>query len=225
MAKTLIPASSPEDWKCFLAEPNKQWRRGYSARTLAYRWQAADGIPQRVLSVLGQVPCLQGLTTTLAIPEHQVPLPGGIRPSPNDVLALGEAGNGLVSIAVEGKVSEPFGPTVGKWLQGASAGKQRRLKFLCAELGLAFPPPGHVRYQLFHRTVSAILEAKRFRASDAALVVHSFSPANEWLDDYQAFLALFGLQAGVDEAVSTSTPGGLALHFAWVHGSEDYLWA
>jgi len=223
MPKILIPATSPDDWKCFLAEPDKQWRRGYSARSLAYCWQEADGMPQEVLSVLGQVPSLQGLTTILAIPEHLVPLPAGIRPSQNDVLALGETGNGLVSIAVEGKVSEPFGPTVGEWLKGASAGKKGRLKFLCAELGLAFPPPGHVRYQLFHRAVSAILEAKRFRASDAAMVVHSFSPANKWLDDYQAFLALFGLQAGVDEAVSTCTPGGLALHFAWVHGSEEYL--
>lgn len=223
MAKILIPASSPEDWKGFLAEPDKQWRRGYSARSLAYCWQEADGIPQEVLSVLGQVPSLQGLTTILAIPEHQVPLPWGIRPSQNDVLALGETGNGLVSIAVEGKVSEPFGPTVGEWLKGASAVKEERLEFLCGELGLRFPPPGHVRYQLFHRTVSAILEAKRFRASDAVMVVHSFSPSNEWLEDYQAFLALFGLLAGVDEAVSARVAGGLALHFAWVNGCEEYL--
>ena len=99
------------------------------------------------------------------------------------------------------------------------------MKFLCSEVGLAFPPPEHFRYQLFHRTVSAVLEAKRFGASDSAMVVHSFSPTNEWLEDYQAFLAPFGLQGAVDEAVSTRLPTGLALHLAWVHGSERYLTA
>jgi len=159
----------------------------------------------------------------LAIPEHQVPLPGGSRPSQNDVWALGETANRLVSIAVEGKVSEPFGPPVGEWFSEASAGKAQRLRFLCSELGLAYPPPDQLRYQLFHRTVSAILEAKRFRTTDAAMVVHSFSPTNEWLEDYQAFLKLFELEAGVDEAVSTRLPSGLPLHFAWVHGLERYL--
>ncbi len=220
MPKILIPTSSPEDWKQFLAEPDKQWRRGYSARSLAYCWQEAEGIPPEILSVLGQVTSFQGLKTTLAIPEHQVPLPGGSRPSQNDVWALGDTENGLVSIAVEGKVSEPFGPTVGEWSSGASAGKEERLKFLCSELGLTYPPPDHVRYQLFHRTVSAILEAKRFRASDAEMVVHSFSLTNEWLEDYQAFLGLFGLVGGVDQAVTTRLPTGLPLHFAWVHGGR-----
>ncbi|MDJ0861026.1 MAG: hypothetical protein QNJ82_02175 [Gammaproteobacteria bacterium] len=223
MPKLLIPTSSPEDWKQFLAEPDKHRRRGYSARSLAYCWQEANGIPPEILVALGQVPSLQGMNTILAIPEHNVPLPGGSRPSQNDVWALGETENELVSIAVEGKVSEPFGPTVGEWFSEPSAGKEERLEFLCSELGLAFPPPEHVRYQLFHRTVSAILEAKRFRATDAAMIVHSVSHTNEWLEDYQAFLDLFGLQAGVDQAVSTRLPTGLPLHFAWVHGPERYL--
>ena len=38
MAKILIPASSPEDWKQFLTEPEKHWKSGYSARSLAYCW-------------------------------------------------------------------------------------------------------------------------------------------------------------------------------------------
>ena len=113
-------------------------------------------------------------------------------------------------------MGEPFGPTVGECFSEGSAGKRKRLKFLCSELGLPYPPPEHVRYQLFHQPVSAILKAKRFRASDAVMVVHSFSPKNEWHEDYQAFLGLFGLEGGVDEAVSTRLPSGLPLHFAWV---------
>ena len=147
MPRILIPSSSPENWNQFLAEPDKHWRRSYSVRSLAYSWQGPDGIPPEILSVLGQVPSLQGLNTILAVPEHQVPLPGGRRPSQNDVWALGETENGLVSIAVEGKVCEPFGPTVGEWFSEPSAGKEKRLEFLCSELGLAFPPPEHVRHQ------------------------------------------------------------------------------
>lgn len=85
MPKILIPASSPEDWKRFLAEPDKHWRQGYSARSLAYCWQEADSILPDILAVLGQVLSLQGLKTILAIPEHQVLLPGGSRPSQTDV--------------------------------------------------------------------------------------------------------------------------------------------
>jgi len=99
MPNILIPASSPDDWKRFLADPEKHWRTGYSARSLAYCWQEADGIPSEILSVLGQTPALQGLKTILAIPEHQVPLPGGRRPSQHDVWALAETATGLVSIA------------------------------------------------------------------------------------------------------------------------------
>ena len=94
MPRILIPASSPDDWKQFLAEPDKQWRRGYSARSLAHCWQEAEGIPPDILSVLRQVASPQALKTILAIPEHQVPLPGGSRPSQDEVWALGETAKG-----------------------------------------------------------------------------------------------------------------------------------
>ncbi|MBA7493472.1 hypothetical protein ES702_04031 [subsurface metagenome] len=223
MARILIPATSPEDWKGFLAEPDKHWRSGYSARALAHCWQEADGIPPDVLSVLSQAPSLKGLETIFAIPEYQVSLPGGSRPSQNDVWVLAKANHGLVSIAVEGKVSEPFGPTIGEWFSEHSSGKERRLRFLSSELGLAYPPSQEMRYQLFHRTASAIIEAKRFRAEHAVMVVHSFSPANEWFEDYQNFLSLFGLSGEVNRVVSMNLSPKLSLHFAWVHGSERYL--
>ena len=223
MTKILVPAAKPEDWKQFLAEPEKQWKVGYSARSLAYCWQEADGIPLEIISVLAQVPSLKGMKTIFAIPEHKVLLPGGVRASQNDVWVLGETSSGLVSIAVEGKVSEPFGPAVGEWFENKTAGKETRLKFLCSELGFKYPPSLNVRYQLMHRTVSAILEAKRFRTKEAAMVVHSFSKTNKWLKDYQYFLSLFGLEAGINQAVTVKLSSEINLSFAWVHGSEKYL--
>jgi hypothetical protein len=223
VTKILVTATSPEDWKQFLAEPEKQWKSGYSARSLAYCWQEAGGIPPEIISVLGQVPSLKGLKTIFAIPEHKVALPGGVRDSQNDVWVLGETSSGLVSIAVEGKVSEPFGPTVEEWFENKTAGKEKRLKFLCDELGFEYPPPMNVRYQLLHRTVSAIIEAKCFRIDEAVMVVHSFSKTNEWFEDYQFFLSLFGLKSGINQAVTVKLANEVNLSFAWVHGPEKYL--
>ncbi len=112
-ARVLVPAVSPEDWQRLLAEPDKHWRRGYSAHAIAHCWQEADGFPEEIAGVLSRCPRFEKLELLIAIPEHQVPLPGGHRPSQNDVWALARGPHGLVSIAVEGKVSEPFGEPVG----------------------------------------------------------------------------------------------------------------
>ncbi len=43
--------------------------------------------------------------------------------------------------------------------------------------------PG-VRYQLLHRTASVVIEAKRFHATTAVMIVHSFSPELKWLESW-----------------------------------------
>ncbi len=223
VGKVLIPATCPEDWQQLLADPEKHWRRGYSARSLAYCWQKADGFPSDVRAVLSRASALADLEVLLAIPEHQVPLPGGSRPSQNDVWVLARTCSGLVSIAVEGKVSEPFGPTIGELASDQSPGRQERLTFLCELLGFDYPPPDDVRYQLIHRTASAVIEAKRFHARQAVMLVHSFSQEDRWLEDYERFLSLFGVTAAVNGVVSAGKAGGATLHFAWVRGEKRIL--
>ena len=223
MGKVLIPATCAEDWRHLLADPEKHWKQGYSARTIAHCWQEADGFPRKVKSVLSKSPDLAGLKALVAIPEYQVPLPGGDKPSQNDVWVLAKTHSELVSIAVEGKVSEPFGPTVSEWNSQPSLGKKERLEYLCDELGLDCPPGGEVRYQLLHRTVSALIEARRFHARHAVMVVHSFSQEHEWFDDYGRFLSLFKVQAAVDEVVTAGRRDKVMLHFAWVCGEKRYL--
>jgi hypothetical protein len=136
---------------------------------------------------------------------------------------LGRTKEALVSIAVEGKVNEPFGPTVAEWVAEPSEGKQTRLAFLAEQLGVQIPPDSPLRYQLLHRTVSAILEAERFRAAHAMVVVHSFSSTHAWFDDFEAFLRLWGLEAKPNQLHSTRLASGRGLHFAWVQGEEEYL--
>lgn len=223
MTKILVPSKGPESWKALLADPDRHWATGYSARTLAHRWEAAAGFPREVARVLAQSAALAGAKPMLILPEWQVVMPGKGRASQNDIWVLAKCDSGLVSIAVEGKVNEPFASTVGEWLVDASDGKRHRLKELTRLLGVSEPIANDIRYQLLHRTASAILEAQRFGATHAVMLVHSFSPQNLWLDDFAAFCALFGLHAGVDKLVTTTAGTGMTLHLGWVHGDPGYL--
>ncbi len=223
MSKIFVPSSGPEDWRGLLADPEKHWARQYSARTLAHCWENADGFPPEVQAVLKQNPLLATAVPLLIFPEWKVSLPGGSRSSQNDAWVLAKNETDLVSITVEGKVNEPFDRTVAEWKADASPGKERRLAFLLETLGLTSPIPDSIRYQLLHRTASAIIEAKRFGAKHAVMLVHSFSKTDAWYSDFDAFVALFGQQSSIGNLVSTSASDGLPLYFAWVHGEERFL--
>jgi hypothetical protein len=224
--KIFIPARKPEDWKSLLAEPDKQWKTGYSAKALAYCWQEANDFPKCVREVFkkSEIALFQNMELLLAFPEYQVILPGGARPSQNDIFILAKGNDQLVSIMVEGKVSEPFGDTIAEWKKDNSKGKEKRLKFLLEELGLEENEQiGAIRYQLLHRTASAIIEAKKFKAENALMLVHSFSRSNERFEDYSGFLVLFGVSAELDSLVFARNIKGIDLYLGWVRGKERYL--
>lgn len=123
----------------------------------------------------------------------------------------------LVSIAVEGKVDEDFGPLMSDWLKNASEGKKTRLQFLRHRLGLDLETlPREIRYQLLHRAVAALIEAERFCAKHAVMLVHSFDPNDSGFGHYQAFVNLLGGDARVNQVVSVGERSGIQLHFAWV---------
>jgi hypothetical protein len=158
---------------------------------------------------------LRGLDLLAAIPEYQTPLPGGTRPSQTDLLVVARSVSGLVVIAVESKVDEPFGPVVSEWRDG-TPGKERRLLFLCELLGLDPGAVGDLRYQLFHRTAAALIEAERFHASKAVMLVHSFSATRAHFDDYAAFAAALSAHAEPDSVCRVGTRFGRDLSLAWV---------
>jgi hypothetical protein len=218
MSKFYIPTSGVQSWQALLADPVKQWRTGYSARTLAHCWEAADGLPPEIVALFGG-----DAELLIALPEHKVSLRDSGRESQTDVFALVKSKNQTIAVAVEGKVNESFGPTIKDWYLDPSSGKQQRLAFLCDLIGAPFPPPVDLHYQLFHRTASSILEAERFKTDEAAMIVHSFSPENKWLNAYVAFLGIFGLTANPGELVSKSLPIGRTLHFGWAQGDPRFL--
>jgi len=216
---------SPEDWKPLLAEPEKHWRTGYSAKALAHCWQESRDFPSEVRRVFrgSSIDVFQDIEMLVSFPEYKVPLPGGRRASQNDIFILAKGAGQLVSIMVEGKVSEPFGDTIAEWKTQAGRGKEIRLKYLCNLLGLDPASVNHVRYQLLHRTASALIEAKKFNAPNALMLVHSFSHEDEWFDDYQSFLALLGVTGKLDSVVLAKNIHGVNLYLGWVRGDKRYL--
>jgi hypothetical protein len=222
VSKFYIPTNGVDGWQSLLADPVKHWKTGYSARALAYCWESAMYFPAEIIKLFKGT-AIEGAKLLLGIPEHKVTLPGGIRQSQNDLFVLAKVGSELVSIAIEGKVSEPFGPTIGEWMKDASKGKSIRLDYLKQQLGLTSEIDPNIRYQLLHRTASAVIEAKRFNASKAVMIVHSFSQENLWFEDYAAFLALYGKSAEAGELISVAAIDGVELYIGWAKGDTKFL--
>lgn len=222
-----IPTLKPEDWKVFLAQPEKQWKDGYSAKELAEAWQNAFNFPKIVRNALAsskiakdkEIEFIQG------IPEYKVDLPGGVSASQNDLFVLAKIDTELVVIMVEGKHREPFGKTVAEWKKdgGFSEGKQSRLAYLATTLGLPLSNIDELRYQLFHRTVSAILTAQKYCAKKAIMMVHTFSPNNDSYPDYVAFSKMLGYEPVMNCFTEYKSKSGVLLSLGWVNneGIDD----
>ena len=218
MTRIFVPSRGPEDWRRLLASPETQWRAGFSAMAAALSWEAAKGLPPEIAAILGP-----GAELLLAIPEHKVSLPGGGRASQCDVFALVRTTDGTVAVAIEAKVNEPFGPTVGEWLKGASAGKIARLDAIRSLLGLPDGPLDHLRYQLLHRSAAAVIEATRFGTDHAAMIVQSFSQEHRWLEDFATFAKTLGHEARRAAPLQHELPTGQTLILGWATGSAVHL--
>lgn len=226
-SKIFIPAQKAVCWMGLLAEPQKQWKKGYSAMALAECWQEANDFPKSVRSVFRKsgINIFEKIKFLLAFPEYKVSLRGGKRPSQNDIFVLAKGDGQLVSIMVEGKVKEKFDKTISEWEvdKNKETGKEKRLDFLCDILQLDKNKIGHIRYQLLHRTASALIEAIKFNAQNALMLVHSFDQEYLWFNDYSNFLALFGLDAKRDSLVGPINIRGINLYFCWVKGEERFI--
>jgi hypothetical protein len=215
----LEPTHDAEGWKEFLADPEKHWKDGRSAKMLAEAWEsAAPNLPPELSDAFAGTP-FETFDPVLAIPEYEVDLPGGRRSSQNDLFVLGRIDGELAVLVIEGKVDESFGPLLSEWLRSASSGKRRRLAFLQETLGLDEAPMDDLRYQLLHRTASPVIEATRLRARYAAMVVHSFSSTDAGLDDYRGFVSLLGgtgTKSRLERITGLDDP---ELWVGWISGS------
>ena len=226
MKRIYVPTESPLDWKRLLAKPDLHWKQGYSAMTTATCWDAAGAaLPTEVRQTLNEaeIPMLRNLDLLAALPEWETALPGGDRPSFTDVMAITRNELGLAILAVEAKVNEPFGPMVGEKRAQATAGQEKRLAHLESLLGVPDAFADDVRYQLLHRTASAVLTAQQFHAATAVLLIHSFSSIAKWRNDFDAFCVAMGAESVSTNVYRVSRFTNPALFLAWCPGDLSFL--
>lgn len=227
--------AGPEAWKGLAGEG--KWRATRSAYELAYAWHGAGGIPPAIGDTFtrsGQ-PELAKLKLELGFVEKPVFLDTPIGPSMTDMMGYARNGAGdPIILAVEGKATESFGLPVRAWVRGdlllptpdavPKPSRVRRLRFLAERLGVPVDVDSPLYYQLFHRTVSAVLEATLAGASAAVLLVHSFTKDDDanWMA-YSAFVQALGGAAPAKDVVagplSVAGAPGLKLFALW-HSDE-----
>ena len=173
-----------------------------------------------------QVVQFQQVTPLIILPEYKVPLSGRGNDSQNDIFVLAKATDQqLISIAVEGKVEESFGSTLKMWKQsgkGYTDNKKIRLNYLQEQVGLEHIPDT-IYYQLLHRCASAVIEARRFNARYAVMLVHSFSLQGSWFDEYAKFTMLYVQKVEKDKLFHLASLGDVELYSGWVTGNPKFL--
>ena len=225
MKRIFVPTSSGSDWQRLLAKPKLHWKKGASAMTAAAAWEGAGGeLPEEIETALDSSgeDALRDLKLLVAIPEWEVNLEGGDTASHTDVMALARNDKGLSVIAVEAKVNEDFGPLLREKRAGASAGQVKRLDYLHSKLGVA-RFDDLIRYQLLHRTVSALLTASEFHAQGAVMLVHAFGDKANQRADFEGFCNALGakqLSSAVYAGPAFRNP---SLYLVWCSGNRKYL--
>jgi hypothetical protein len=219
----LLPSAGRDDWRRFLADPS-HWKVGKSAYECATAWEAASGtargLPPRVAAALDSHPSMAHAQLLIAIPELKVDLPPGGHASQNDVWALLRVGDGTVSMAIEAKCGEALGPLVRERLAEAppNSGVPARLAFLRTSLGLDTADVSELRYQLLHRAVSALIQAERFAARTAVLLIQSFGGAadDKSREDYQRFAQAMGCTPAFNAVVPVGRTTAVPLLNGWL---------
>lgn len=211
-------------WRAGLADPQLHWKRGRSAWELAVSWESRrlteSGLPPEVELALATSPQLAEAKLLLGIVEHSVRLDTDRTPSQNDLWCMLRTTSGLASVAIEGKAGEDFDKPLSAWLTTGRSGRPQRLAFLRETLGCESEPPGDLRYQLFHRTASAILEARRWGIDRAVMLVQSFAESRTSWEDFAAFGRYLGLATGRNCATPPRDTQGIDLHLAWVDSPQ-----
>lgn len=221
--RIFLPSVGAQGWKQLFADPEKHWKPGMPTRALAHCWESGEGMPSEVRRVLDDDPETRNARPLFVVPEYQVSLPGGSRPAHNDIWLLAEGSGGLISISVDGKGRESFGISVKEWFAGKPAGKEKRLRYICEQLEIPFPPPDELKYSLLQRATSAVIEARRFKAPLAVLMIHSFSSSDQGMEHFNNLLSVMGLKARGGELVSRKLSDGSRIGFAWARGERRFL--
>jgi hypothetical protein len=96
------------------------------------------------------------------------------------------------------------------------------LKHLHEILRLDEELPDSIRYQLLHRTVSAIDTARQFHAHVAVMLVQSFSSVGRWREDFESFSKALGAVIRADSVVEAPGHQAPRLFLGWCAGDQRF---
>jgi len=213
------PSKKKCDWRKVISKSH--WKPGKSAYEIASAWDESNpNLPPEISRLFGAP-----VELLIATPEHSTPLKGRGGSSRTDVFALVCITGKKYALAVEGKVDEPFGSwSVEGWLKSKnySENRKKRLKHILGKLGgLSCQEVKDVRYQLLHRTACAVIEAERFNASCAAMIVHSFSRKSTGRKDFDEFLDKMKAKPLIAEkfyeVTELNIPSNISLFLGWAN--------
>jgi hypothetical protein len=214
--------SQPRDVIPFLGKGKAHWNKERSAYQTAHSWFNAAGLPPSIQSILNSDSAFDGAVLKKATFEKKTKLDTHGRESQTDVLAVVNTRAGAAVLGVEAKVDESFGPIVSEW-NDYTPGKLRRLVGLVERLEFKSPSTGSLRYQLFHRSVAALIEAENEGANEVAVIVQSFDKKRAGYDDFAAFTAAFGTPIEEPGRFSaTKALNGIRIRFGWTENPMFY---
>lgn len=231
--KMLFTVTAPTEEEIRRRVDPKKWAEWRSAHQLYYRWTRATGLPAKVSEVLAKAPEYARAEILHGFFEHQTALDDYRGPSVTDLLLFMRIPDGLAVAAIEGKVDEAFDLSVADKRRQIAANPERRersnwsrrLDLLCNGLGLDHAKVDPIAYQLIHRTAAAVIEARRYGASHALMLVHSFAIDNpkfseklgDRFGDYSSFAELLGFRTAIKDSVTESKKiGGISLRLGWI---------
>ena len=217
--RILIPTINSESWKSLLAEPEKQWKEGFSAKSAADSWESSKGFPKEIILAMNKINELKDAELFIAIPEFKVCLDNKKAPSQNDILGLCSNESGLTVFTVESKVHEDFDELVKDWNKNDYESKNNRLSFLLERIAYPNIDVSNLRYQLFHRLASAVIMAEKFHAKNALMIVQSFE-ANDELNhysDFKDFIENYGVFSEKETPIKVAKYNGIDIYVLWVN--------
>jgi len=188
-----------------------------AAHFLARSWLAfGEEFPELIALTLATAPALEEASFVEGFFERGIDLGDGRRPSKTDLVALLCINKRLVVMSVIAMVDKPFGNLIVHELVAASPAKRARIERLRAMLDISVTDVETIPYELLHRTAAVVIEAKRFCADTAVMMVHSFDRDDSGIEDFQRFARAIGIK----EAKATYTSGpvlvdGVKLYVGW----------
>jgi Domain of unknown function (DUF6946) len=176
-----------DGWATAASTAQKQWRPLYSPFELARLWLTEAGL-SALRSTLDLAPATSGFAPEQGIVEAQTKFDQYGDPRTHDLLLVGSAAGGRTVISIDGRVNEPFGPTLAEYDKAASRKAERgestndseRLDSLTQTLGGWFlPDPDEeeqgeraLRFDLFAALAGTIAAAADEGAAVAVFCVH-----------------------------------------------------